>query len=98
MDEVTQQNAPLVEEAAAAAESLQEQSNNLVQSVAVFKLAHGDERPAAPVWKDEKPAGERRSPGRAKYVARLPVKAEPKVAPRPVTGAKSGTDGAWQEF
>ncbi|TKC78105.1 HAMP domain-containing protein [Trinickia terrae] len=39
MDEVTQQNAALVEQAAAAAESLQEQAMNLGHAVAVFKLA-----------------------------------------------------------
>ena len=39
MDEVTQQNAALVEEAAAAAESMREQSNRLVSVVSVFKLA-----------------------------------------------------------
>jgi methyl-accepting chemotaxis protein len=39
MDEVTQQNAALVEEAAAAAESLEEQARGLVQSVGMFKLA-----------------------------------------------------------
>ena len=38
MDEVTQQNAALVEEAAAAAESLEEQARALVQSVGMFKL------------------------------------------------------------
>ncbi len=42
MDQVTQQNAALVEEAAAAAESLQDQARNLVQVVSVFKLGHGD--------------------------------------------------------
>ncbi|MBI1891197.1 MAG: MCP four helix bundle domain-containing protein [Burkholderiales bacterium] len=38
MDEVTQQNSALVEEAAAAAESLQSQGAALVQGVGVFKL------------------------------------------------------------
>jgi methyl-accepting chemotaxis protein len=38
MDEVTQQNAALVEESAAAAESLEEQAQNLATSVSVFKL------------------------------------------------------------
>ena len=38
MDQVTQQNAALVEEAAAAAESLEAQARGLVESVAVFKL------------------------------------------------------------
>jgi methyl-accepting chemotaxis protein len=38
MDEVTQQNAALVEEAAAAAESMEEQAQNLSASVGVFKV------------------------------------------------------------
>ena len=38
MDQVTQQNAALVEEAAAAAQSMEDQSRNLVDSVSVFKL------------------------------------------------------------
>jgi methyl-accepting chemotaxis protein len=40
MDQATQQNAALVEESAAAAESLNAQAQQLVQAVAVFKLAH----------------------------------------------------------
>jgi len=43
MDQVTQQNAALVEQMAAAASSLRSQANELVQVVAVFKLdRHGD--------------------------------------------------------
>jgi methyl-accepting chemotaxis protein len=42
MDQVTQQNAALVEESAAAAESLKSQAMELVQMVAVFKLAQQD--------------------------------------------------------
>jgi methyl-accepting chemotaxis protein len=38
MDNVTQQNAALVEQAAAAAQALQEQSQELAQAVSVFKL------------------------------------------------------------
>jgi methyl-accepting chemotaxis protein len=41
MDQVTQQNAALVEESAAAASSLQEQAQQLSQTVRVFKLANG---------------------------------------------------------
>jgi methyl-accepting chemotaxis protein len=41
MDEMTQQNAALVEQAAAAAESLEEQARNLAQSVAIFRLSGG---------------------------------------------------------
>ncbi|AOB27048.1 MULTISPECIES: methyl-accepting chemotaxis protein [Bordetella] len=42
MDEVTQQNAALVEEAAAAAGSLQEQAQRLAEAVAVFKINTGE--------------------------------------------------------
>jgi methyl-accepting chemotaxis protein len=42
MEQATQQNAALVEESAAAAESLKSQAQQLVQAVAVFKIAQGD--------------------------------------------------------
>ena len=42
MDEVTQQNAALVEEAAAAAGSLEEQAQRLAEAVAVFKINAGE--------------------------------------------------------
>ena len=41
MDRVTQQNASLVEESAAAAASLEEQASRLSQSVAVFRIPRG---------------------------------------------------------
>jgi methyl-accepting chemotaxis protein len=101
MDQATQQNAALVEESAAAAESLKLQAQQMVQAVAVFTLTPGDMpavaavapraavKPAAPV--------ERRGPNRAKNVVRPAFKAAP--APRvaaPV--AKTGTDDEWNEF
>jgi methyl-accepting chemotaxis protein len=53
MDQVTQQNAALVEESAAAAESLKVQAGQLVRAVSVFKLAHAvaleSHTPPAPV-------------------------------------------------
>jgi methyl-accepting chemotaxis protein-1 (serine sensor receptor) len=54
MDQVTQQNAALVEEMAAAASSLKSQAQELVHTVAVFKLSandshHGAVLPTAPV-------------------------------------------------
>ena len=42
MDQVTQQNAALVEEMAAAASSLKSQAQELVETVAVFKLNSDD--------------------------------------------------------
>ena len=47
MDQATQQNAALVEESAAAAESLKIQAQQLVQTVAVFKLASANVSQAA---------------------------------------------------
>lgn len=46
MDEVTQQNAALVEEAAAAAQSLQDQADRLNQIVRIFKLSANDLPPS----------------------------------------------------
>ena len=43
MDDVTRQNASLVEESAAAAASLQEQANNLNGLIAAFRLGSGDQ-------------------------------------------------------
>ena len=48
MDRVTQQNAALVEEAAAAAVKLDDQTDNVVQALAVFKLSARHGGPAAP--------------------------------------------------
>ncbi len=53
MDQVTQQNAALVQQASAAAASLEEQANRLEQAVAVFKLESGQtsQHAALPVQK-----------------------------------------------
>jgi len=48
MDQVTQQNAALVEEAAAASGALQEQAGQLAQAVSVFKLNEAQVRAPAP--------------------------------------------------
>lgn len=48
MDEMTQQNAALVEQAAAAAESLEEQAQNLLSSVNIFKLDNSQPVSAKP--------------------------------------------------
>ena len=48
IDDVTQQNAALVEEAAAAAQSMREQADLLAQAVSVFKLAGGPPPRQAP--------------------------------------------------
>jgi methyl-accepting chemotaxis protein len=47
MDSMTQQNASLVEEAAAAAQSLQDQAGELARVVSIFKLDEAEEQQAA---------------------------------------------------
>ena len=47
LDQMTQQNASLVEESAAAAESLNDQARRLSQSMGVFRLSAGHARNAA---------------------------------------------------
>ncbi|HAT31139.1 MAG TPA: methyl-accepting chemotaxis protein, partial [Janthinobacterium sp.] len=47
MDSATQQNARLVEDAAAAADALEQQAKSLVQLVSVFKVAGGAPRASA---------------------------------------------------
>ena len=88
MDETTQQNAALVEEATAAARSMEEQAGHLAEAVSVFKL----DTPAAPVH--ARPAASR--PVAVKTAAK-PARS----AAAPARPAKSETalaDGNWQEF
>jgi methyl-accepting chemotaxis protein len=95
MDEVTQQNAALVEEAAASAESMQEQAGALMQAVSMFKLESGRggtrtvgvmpvatpavAQQARPPLEDEK-----RLSGRSKK--------------RKLIKAEQDNDGDWKEF
>ncbi|SFC51200.1 Methyl-accepting chemotaxis protein [Marinospirillum celere] len=83
MDDVTQQNAALVEEAAAAAESLEEQAETLATGVAVFKVT--DDQPqksiAQPV---RKAVSEKKAPS---------VKKASKLPP-----PKRQSDNEWEEF
>ena len=105
MDQTTQGNAALVEESAAAAESLRQQALQLVETVAVFKLSRTADQQAhtSPLTSDAVVASaERRSPSRAKNVIR-PVfqKTAPKsVSTAATAGAQkpTGTDDAWASF
>ncbi|MYM72113.1 HAMP domain-containing protein [Duganella sp. FT134W] len=73
MDQVTQQNAALVEQAAAAAESMQEQAARLSEVVSVFKLLAT--APSAPVT--------RAPPARKPSVPAVVVASAKAPAPRP---------------
>ena len=98
IDRVTQQNAALVEEAAASAESLQDQASQLVSAIVAFKLDDAAPAPApapAPVAEPaqaaEKPAAERKQrPARATEVLEW-------IKPVPRAQAAGG-NGEWKEF
>jgi hypothetical protein len=105
MDQVTQQNAALVEESAAAAESLKNQAQQLVQAVAVFKLSQDSQNhagvPAVHETAKKTPAViERRGPRRAKNMTRPACGAKAKAELPTLTiaaPAKTGTDD-WESF
>jgi methyl-accepting chemotaxis protein len=98
MDEVTQQNAALVEEASAAAQALTEQASNLTQLISRYEVGEGSAevaphsaaRPATAA-----PATERRGPNRPLTGKKRPV-AVPK--PAPVRAASAGGEEQWKDF
>jgi len=97
MDEVTQQNAALVEEAAAASASLQDQANTLTEAVSVFKLegAAYSARPAHAMTASPKTLTGMNTP--------KGMKAKPKAMPAPVARPKKlavagGGNEEWEEF
>ncbi|MDN3919752.1 methyl-accepting chemotaxis protein [Roseateles violae] len=87
LDQMTQQNAALVEESAAAAESLKDQAHRLTEVVSVFKLNEGE--PAAQL----KPLAK---PSLPKVAPKVTPKLTPAAAPRPNAPASAGED--WQSF
>jgi len=103
MDEMTQQNAALVEQAAAAAESMQEQAALLAQAVSVFKLGGAE----VATNSGKTPAvtrvdGGRSSPamstvGKSKALTTRSNAMSPKPVP---AGATNGADAKdeWEEF
>jgi len=91
MDEVTQQNAALVEEAAAAAESMQEQAEALMRAVSIFKLEGGRTATRSGAKPSAAKSGVRHA------VAR-PVTAAPARSTRKLVKAQEEKDGDWKEF
>ena len=98
MDMTTQQNAALVEESAAASDSLKTQAQQLVDAVAVFKLAGGQQAatPAAA------PAATAPAAPRTANVVRPSFKSRA-AAPKPTTAAATapaatGTHDDWSSF
>ncbi len=102
MDEVTQQNAALVEEAAAAAASLQDQAGNLMQVVGVFHL---DGMSVAAVAAPALPAVMPTRTSRFSAPARSTANTAPTRSALVKSGSSHGTTtatavggGEWEEF
>ncbi|WP_310388682.1 methyl-accepting chemotaxis protein [Roseateles sp.] len=108
LDQMTQQNAALVEESAAAAESLKDQAQRLVEAVSVFHLAQPPG--AAPAFRPAKPAKPSAPSALAKKAAPAPsaapsaaspsarrappaVRAKPAAAPPPAP-----SESEWESF
>ncbi|WP_230538706.1 methyl-accepting chemotaxis protein [Janthinobacterium sp. FW305-129] len=105
MDGMTQQNAALVEQAAAAAQSLQDQAAELAHVVSIFKLVEGEEKPAAyvpaPVAAAAAPVAARKPAPALRPVKSLTRKVEaaaPVAAPAPRKAAAASSNDEWEEF
>ncbi|SAK77829.1 methyl-accepting chemotaxis sensory transducer [Caballeronia hypogeia] len=103
MDEVTQQNAALVEEAAAAAQSLEDQAARLRHAVAVFQISDGAQEQAPATAAARSPVIASRATVNVR-VAQRPVaatparRAAPPAAPAPKQTATADAGGDWETF
>ncbi len=112
MDSMTQQNAALVEEAAAAAQSLQDQAGELSRVVSIFKLSEGEQYQAevsAPAATSTavvvRPAAAKRpAPALKKPVVKKPAAAKAAAAQDDAPAAPKARKAAtvasdeWEEF
>ena len=96
MDKVTQQNAALVEESAAAAESLSQQAAALVGTVAVFKLVSAHQ-PVRPARHNTARIEARQVIARAAQRPTRQVQPRVGVQPKP-TPAAAASDADWASF
>ena len=105
MDSMTQQNAALVEEAAAAAQSLQDQASELGRVVSIFKLVEGEvaqmaEQPES-VTRASAPAPQLRPKAVAARKSALkrpaPISSAAPVS-KPKKLANAGGNDEWEEF
>ncbi len=99
LDQMTQQNAALVEESSAAAGAMRDQARRLAEVVAVFNVGAMAAAPARPVVRAPASAARPATGGSGTAVARAPRPAlAPAAAPRPVqsgaTQARSASPAA----
>jgi len=90
MDEMTQKNAALVEESAAAAHSLDEQSSELIQMIGFFHLSGSQKSAATPVSTSRPTA---KQPAKATAPAKAVSPRKPAASP-----SRAKADHDWKEF
>jgi methyl-accepting chemotaxis protein len=103
MDQGTQQNAALVEEATSASQSMKQQAGALLEQVAFFKIT---EASSGPVPREAmRPTSGSKPTATPKAKASSPVKGPVKAAPQPVgvgsgngKSASKGDDDFFEEF
>ena len=107
LDQMTQQNAALVEQSSAAAAAMHEQAQRLAQVVAVFNVGAG--AAASPAARRPAPVAKAPAPAKAAAPMRKPL---PKLAPAPAPAAApapariasakapvaAGADDDWESF
>ena len=103
MDETTQQNAALVEQAAAAAQSLQDQAQRLTHVVGVFKLNGAQQLAAAPARTvNVTPRPVAVASAAPKKVVAKPAKSTTSTAPALTAGSVNpggkSNDDDWEQF
>ena len=109
LDQMTQQNAALVEESSAAAAAMHEQAQRLAQVVAVFNVGNGavaaprsPARVAPPAVAPAPVKTPAATPARATLAKPMPTKAAAKVSAPQIAPAKtpaaSDADGEWESF
>jgi methyl-accepting chemotaxis protein len=104
MDEMTQQNAALVEEATAASQSMADQARDLTKMMERYEVgdSHGAAQPPARAAAPAKaaPVVERRSPDRpfSGKPAAKPIPVQSHEAPVRQKAVANGNDADWREF
>ncbi len=109
LDQMTQQNAALVEQASAAAASMSEQAQRLAQVVSVFNVGAYASHAAAPTRRSARPApapaprpvaakpASKPLPPPAAKAAPAPAAARIATPPKPAAPAAGGQDD-WESF
>jgi methyl-accepting chemotaxis protein len=100
LDQVTQQNAALVEESSAAADSLNQQAAKLVKAVSLFKISQGQAKSLAipaPLPSKVQADAPIRKPA-PKQAQRPAPKATVKFTPTGTALAMAGAGDTWEQF